>query len=303
MIQKKDGFRTVLGGCAGIVTATILGCSDSAPTNPPPVANQPPVFTSTPSLVADHVREWRYDVAVSDLDGQAVKILVTAPSWISWDSTLQRLSGTAGWDRIRPADIEIRATDGIDTTTQSFTVDVRLGEIDCGVTFPDPATSPYVLPFKVGKTNELWVGHCPPPPFTNHQAWFSLDFRMPMADTVIATRAGTVTTVRDNFPDGTRTSGEENLIYIRHVDGSMGFYVHLMQSGSLVQVGDAVAQGDPIALSGDSGGSAGPHLHFTVFRSGGFSRHYSMPISFRNAGGPLSPQGSLVLGAPYTALP
>ncbi|MEE8251302.1 MAG: DUF4382 domain-containing protein [Gemmatimonadales bacterium] len=35
MIQKRDGFRTLFGGCAGIVTATILGCSDSGTTNPP----------------------------------------------------------------------------------------------------------------------------------------------------------------------------------------------------------------------------------------------------------------------------
>ena len=35
MIQKRDGFRTLFGGCAGIVTATILGCSNSGTTNPP----------------------------------------------------------------------------------------------------------------------------------------------------------------------------------------------------------------------------------------------------------------------------
>ena len=205
---RRDGFPALLAGCTGLVTFAMSGCSDSGPTPPPPAANQPPVITSTPLLVADHVREWRYDVGTSDIDGQAVEVLVTSPSWMNWDPALQRLSGTAGWNNIRPANVEVRATDGIDTTTQAFTVDVRLGEINCFATFPAPASSPYILPWKVGETHEVWVDHCPPPPFTNHQSWFAWDFRMLMRDTVVAARAGTVTAVVEQFPDGTRTSGE-----------------------------------------------------------------------------------------------
>ena len=304
MIPTRRGqFRTLWGGCVCMATFAMLGCSEGGTTNPPPPVNQPPVITSTPSLTADHVREWLYDVGTSDIDGQPVELLVSAPSWMNWDPGLQRLSGTAGWNNIRPADVEIRANDGIDTTTQAFTVDVRLGEIDCFATFPAPASSPYILPWKVGETHEVWIDHCPPAPFTNHQNWFAWDFRMLMRDTVVAARAGTVTTVVEHFPDGTRTSGEENLIYVRHVDGSMGFYVHFTQNGALVQVGDVVAQGEPIGLAGDSGGSAGPHLHFVVFRAGGFTRQYSMPISYSNLSGPLDGNGALVLGAFYTALP
>ena len=304
---RSDGprFRLVFAALVGILVA----CSDdggtgTTPTPPSPApANQPPVISSNPRLTADHVREWRYDVTVSDADGQNVELSVTAPSWLTWEANTKRLRGIAGWNNIRPAGVQIRATDGIDTTTQSFTVDVQVGEIDCMATFPAAASSPYRLPWRAGETHELWIDHCPPAPFTNHQNWFAWDFRMLMGDTVLAARAGTVTAVVEHFADGTRIPGEENIIYVRHADGSNGFYVHFMQNGVLVQVGDVVAQGDPVGLAGDSGGSAGPHLHFVVFRAGGFTRQYSMPIAFSNAGGPLDHNGAMVLGQFYTALP
>lgn len=298
-------YRGLRGGIALLAAAAFAGCGGDAPPagTGPQTTNRAPVIESFPGLVALHLQEWQYQVLASDPDGDSLAIDVAAPSWMTWDGTIKRLYGTAGWNRLGPADVVVTVSDGDQTTTQEFTVDVRLSEIDCNTTYPDLASSPYILPFQVGQTHELWVGPCPPPPFTGHQFWFAWDFRMPMGDTVVAARSGTVVTVVESWPDGTRTSGEENLVYIRHADGSMGFYVHFMQQGVLVDVGDVVTQGQPIGLSGDSGGSAGPHLHFVVFRAGGFSRHYSMPISFSNASGPLSPNGALVLGADYTALP
>jgi murein DD-endopeptidase MepM/ murein hydrolase activator NlpD len=48
---------------------------------------------------------------------------------------------------------------------------------------------------------------------------------------------------------------------IRHADGSFARYYHLTTNGVLVGLGEKVAQGQRTALSGDSGTSAGPHLH------------------------------------------
>lgn len=57
-------------------------------------------------------------------------------------------------------------------------------------------------------------------------------------------------------------SGYGILVKLRHDDGAVTYYAHL--SKTLVAVGDRVAQGDLIALSGDTGNVTGPHLHFEI---------------------------------------
>jgi murein DD-endopeptidase MepM/ murein hydrolase activator NlpD len=52
---------------------------------------------------------------------------------------------------------------------------------------------------------------------------------------------------------------------VRHSDGSQAFYGHLKYNGVLVNVGDTVRTGQIIALSGSTGYSALPHLHFMVW--------------------------------------
>lgn len=56
-------------------------------------------------------------------------------------------------------------------------------------------------------------------------------------------------------------------IVIEHGNGVETRYAHLLPSGFKVGPGDTVKQGDVIALSGDSGGSSGPHLHFELRRN------------------------------------
>lgn len=60
------------------------------------------------------------------------------------------------------------------------------------------------------------------------------------------------------------TSGGDggNQVIVKHDNGFKTGYAHL--SKQLVKKGDKVKQGDVIGLSGNTGKSTGPHLHFTL---------------------------------------
>lgn len=81
------------------------------------------------------------------------------------------------------------------------------------------------------------------------------DFAVPTGTRVHAVSAGTVVTAGWGGAYG-------NNIVIRHSNGMYSQYGHL--SRIQVRVGQHVAEGQQIALSGDTGNSTGPHLHFEI---------------------------------------
>ncbi len=86
-----------------------------------------------------------------------------------------------------------------------------------------------------------------------------VDWATPVGTSVSASSSGTVT--RAGWG-----SGYGYCVYIKHSDGRETRYGHL--SKVLVSVGQSVSQGQRIALSGNTGVSTGPHLHFEILING-----------------------------------
>ncbi|GAB3351429.1 peptidoglycan DD-metalloendopeptidase family protein [Chromohalobacter beijerinckii] len=82
------------------------------------------------------------------------------------------------------------------------------------------------------------------------------DFAMRTGTAVDSPAAGRV--VKSAF----QANGAGNYLVIRHDNGYKTRYMHL--SKRLVSEGDRVEMGQEIALSGNTGGSTGPHLHYEV---------------------------------------
>ncbi len=95
-------------------------------------------------------------------------------------------------------------------------------------------------------------------PFTGKPAHHSgIDFGVSTGTEVRATGVGTVTFA------GTRY-GYGLLVEIAHAFGYRTRYAHLNRI--LVMKGERIGQGDVIALSGTTGRSTGPHLHYEVMK-------------------------------------
>ncbi|MEV6578858.1 LysM peptidoglycan-binding domain-containing M23 family metallopeptidase [Streptomyces sp. NPDC051582] len=82
-----------------------------------------------------------------------------------------------------------------------------------------------------------------------------VDFVASSGTTVRAVGAGTVVSAGWGGAYG-------NEVVIRHADGKYSQYGHLSQLS--VSVGQSVAGGQTIGLSGSTGNSTGPHLHFEI---------------------------------------
>jgi len=86
-----------------------------------------------------------------------------------------------------------------------------------------------------------------------------IDWATPVGTAIVASRGGTV--IRAGWG-----SGYGYCVYIQHPDGVVTRYGHL--SKVLVKNGQSVQQGEKIALSGNTGVSSGPHLHFEILING-----------------------------------
>ncbi len=88
-----------------------------------------------------------------------------------------------------------------------------------------------------------------------HPGHNGLDFGVVVGTPVEATMDGKVTYA------GWNNQGYGNLVIVENGDYKT-YYAHL--SSIPVSVGDSVAAGSPIGLSGNTGNSTGPHLHYEI---------------------------------------
>jgi murein DD-endopeptidase MepM/ murein hydrolase activator NlpD len=97
---------------------------------------------------------------------------------------------------------------------------------------------------------EPWSSECP-----SHHFHSGVDLAAPLDTRIYAATAGRVTLGRER-------GGYGLYIIVVHDPRLSTLYGHL--DLPLVQPGDLVAAGQPIALMGSTGNSTGPHLHFEV---------------------------------------
>lgn len=133
----------------------------------------------------------------------------------------------------------------------------------------DDTSYVYWLPYEEGTTHRVVQGYYSS---YSHKNRAAIDFKMKQGSNVYAARDGIVVrVVEDNDKGGLNKADHKlaNLIVIQHSDGSRAGYWHLQKNGALVNVGDTIKKGQLIALSGNTGYTAFPHLHFIAWRLGG----------------------------------
>jgi murein DD-endopeptidase MepM/ murein hydrolase activator NlpD len=163
-------------------------------------------------------------------------------------------------------------------------------------------TSPFYLPFPAGVSYRVIQGNNSVTGDHFGAEGYAWDFSMPEGSLVLAPRGGVVLMTKSDSNSGGYNYYNgyfANYVVIDHGDGTQSLFLHLMYHGVLVQPGQHVVRGQPIAYSGDTGFSGGPHLHFAIERYGTTDRvTESVPASFADVS---SWDGVPLTGRTYTS--
>ena len=169
----------------------------------------------------------------------------------------------------------------------------------------------YRVPWLDGRT--FRIGQAPGGRITTHTTAASreaVDITMPEGTPIVAAREGVVIRVAQGFSEGGKDEGlrsKANVVQVLHADGTIGEYVHFMNQGVAVRMGERVAAGKLLGYAGSTGFSSGPHLHFAVVRvvrEGSSLDYLSVPFSFY-AGRPprvFAPVSGMEVQADYQSL-
>ncbi|WP_298517531.1 M23 family metallopeptidase [uncultured Kordia sp.] len=140
----------------------------------------------------------------------------------------------------------------------------------------------YLLPYKNFK--KLIQGNFGRFSHNDHPAhYYAFDFNTHIGDTIYAARGGRVIKTKEDsrkYGNSKAFVSHANYVTIVHDDDTTASYVHLNYNGVLVKNNDIVTRGQAIGISGMTGFTTVPHLHFVVQMSTKKYGNVSIPIQF-----------------------
>jgi murein DD-endopeptidase MepM/ murein hydrolase activator NlpD len=149
-----------------------------------------------------------------------------------------------------------------------------------------PATTSILPPFTDYKPMRISQGFNGKFSHNHHSNRYAVDISMPVGTKITAVKEGLVIRTKDDYALAGVSSpfffDKANLVEILHDDGTFALYGHLLLGGVQVKVGDSVSAGQVIGLSGNTGYSTGPHLHF-VIRYNNKGKTRTVPFTFLQA--------------------
>ncbi len=139
------------------------------------------------------------------------------------------------------------------------------------------------LPYPIGNSYRMIQG---PHGAFSHDGFnsYAYDFRMQEGSPISAAAPGRVVRVKQDSLQGGKDPAyidQGNSIIIDHGNGLFTQYLHLQNQSARVREGDLVKGGQIIALSGNTGYSSTPHLHFQMQDATG----QSLPCAFLDVPG------------------
>lgn len=143
----------------------------------------------------------------------------------------------------------------------------------------------YRLPFPKGRKYRIMQGYNGSFSHTSAFSRYALDFNLAIGDTICAAADGVVVSEVDAYTlsaNDKRLRDYANFVTLFHPEANTYTqYVHIKHAACLVEIGDSIKVGQPIALSGDVGYVDGAHLHFNVLKPiESVKGMASMPIEF-----------------------
>ena len=207
------------------------------------------VTVPEPELSVERTEEVYYEE-----DYEAEIIYIDNDNW--YTTQTQTLQEPSAGHRIVVADISYRNNEEVvrDILKEEITYEAVPKIVERGTKIPPT----YIKPISGGRQSSGFGRRKAPTKgaSTYHKG---IDWATPVGTAVMASSGGTV--VKAGWG-----SGYGYVVYINHADGRQTRYGHL--SKVLVSPGQTVSQGQKIALSGNTGVSTGPHVHFEILING-----------------------------------